>query len=122
MAIQVVATKSSCHFYSQQAIDAAVRASLGLDGMDRDVEVSTTPPKHSTSVSHEPYGVRVWTDADEWSVRQDCSIVRYRIDGEQDWKKVGDPILHIEVSPQRLWQDAYEDPVRSCEDGPTLSS
>lgn len=54
--VQVVATKSSLHFYDKAAVEAA----------------------HP--------GVNVWTDVDEWS----------------DWKKIGDPILHIEL---RRWAD-----------------
>ncbi|WVQ80730.1 hypothetical protein IAT38_002835 [Cryptococcus sp. DSM 104549] len=67
--VQVVATKASTHFYSQEDIDKSVRGSLGLeDDYEGDV------------------GVRVWTDEDEWA----------------DWKKVGEPILHIEL---RRWAD-----------------
>ncbi|GFZ43910.1 hypothetical protein JCM24511_01630, partial [Saitozyma sp. JCM 24511] len=68
ISLQVVGTPSSLHFYSQESVDASVRASLGLHTVEDDV------------------GVKVWVDADEWS----------------DWKKVGDPILHIEL---RRWAD-----------------
>ncbi|ODN82093.1 hypothetical protein L202_02407 [Cryptococcus amylolentus CBS 6039] len=67
--VQIVATKASTHFYSQNDIDSSVRKSLQLsDSATGDV------------------GYKVWTDTDEWS----------------DWRKVGDPILHIEL---RRWAD-----------------
>ncbi|WVW83934.1 hypothetical protein I302_105957 [Kwoniella bestiolae CBS 10118] len=71
IALQIVATKSSTHFCNQQTVDAAVKKSFGISESD---EVP------------EDFGVRVWTDEDEWS----------------DWKKVGEPILHIEL---RRWAD-----------------
>ncbi|OWZ45720.1 phosphopantothenoylcysteine decarboxylase [Cryptococcus neoformans c45] len=42
--------------------------------------------KLSDTQMQDDVGVRIWTDKDEWS----------------DWKKVGDPILHIEL---RRWTD-----------------
>ena len=69
MAIQVVATKASSHFYSQETIDAAVRASFGVNGVDKDVHMSMTPPEDFPNGPDQLYGVRVWTDDDEWSVR-----------------------------------------------------
>jgi phosphopantothenoylcysteine synthetase/decarboxylase len=49
-------------------------------------------------------GVRVWTDEDEWSVRfvLACSICPLNCCPKQSWKKIGDPILHIEL---RRWAD-----------------
>ncbi|KAK8864428.1 hypothetical protein IAR55_001676 [Kwoniella newhampshirensis] len=73
--VQVVTTRASSAFYTQDAIDQSVRQAL--DGSQR-VENGDS---HAEEV-----GVRVWTDEDEWS----------------DWKKVGDPILHIEL---RRWAD-----------------
>ncbi|KAK4684995.1 phosphopantothenoylcysteine decarboxylase, partial [Tremellales sp. Uapishka_1] len=66
IAVQVVATKASLHFYNQAEVDKAVRAACGAD--------------------EDTVGVQVWTDEDEWS----------------DWRKIGDPILHIEL---RRWAD-----------------
>lgn len=68
--VQVVATKASTYFYSQEDVDNSVRSALNL-------------PDGQTG---EHFGVRVWTDEDEWS----------------DWKQVGEPILHIEL---RRWAD-----------------
>ncbi|WWD17276.1 hypothetical protein CI109_101716 [Kwoniella shandongensis] len=70
-AVQVVATKASSHFYTQDVVDQAVRKAVSGDG---------------EGSSDDDMGVRVWTDEDEWS----------------DWKKIGDPILHIEL---RRWAD-----------------
>ena len=57
IAVQVVATASSSHFYSQESVDASVRAAQG----DRDFTMDGygTPDEA---------GVRVWRDVDEWSV------------------------------------------------------
>lgn len=52
--VQVVATKASTYFYSQEDVDNSVRSALNL-------------PDGQTG---EHFGVRVWTDEDEWSVRQ----------------------------------------------------
>ncbi|WWC89303.1 uncharacterized protein L201_004224 [Kwoniella dendrophila CBS 6074] len=71
IAVQVVSTKSSTHFCNQTNVDEAVKRSFSFNGTDQ-------IPKD--------FGVRVWTDEDEWS----------------DWKKVGEPILHIEL---RRWAD-----------------
>ncbi|WVR07056.1 hypothetical protein IAU60_004095 [Kwoniella sp. DSM 27419] len=69
--VQVVATESATHFCSQDSVDAAVRRAF-----------TTDDDKGYT----DEFGVRVWTDKDEWS----------------DWKNVGEPILHIEL---RRWAD-----------------
>lgn len=69
IAVQVVATEASLHFYSQEQVDQAVRKAV------------TTGSECPDDV-----GVKVWTDAEEWS----------------DWKTIGDPILHIEL---RRWAD-----------------
>ncbi|OCF40317.1 phosphopantothenoylcysteine decarboxylase [Kwoniella heveanensis CBS 569] len=71
IAVQVVSTKSSTHFCNQATVDASLRDAFGLN------DGSAVP---------DDFGVRVWTDEDEWS----------------DWKKVGEPILHIEL---RRWAD-----------------
>jgi phosphopantothenoylcysteine decarboxylase len=55
--VQVVATPASLHFYSQEAVDKAVRASLVGSGVDESQLVETGD-----------VGVKVWKDADEWSV------------------------------------------------------
>ena len=52
--VQVVATKASTYFYSQEDVDNSVRSALNL-------------PDEQLG---EHFGVRVWTDEDEWSVRQ----------------------------------------------------
>ncbi|WVQ99478.1 hypothetical protein IAU59_006613 [Kwoniella sp. CBS 9459] len=71
ISVQVVSTKSSTHFCNQPIVDAALRHAYGVN--------------NGTAVPDD-FGVRVWTDEDEWS----------------DWKKVGEPILHIEL---RRWAD-----------------
>jgi phosphopantothenoylcysteine decarboxylase len=55
--VQVVATTSSLHFYSQEKVDAAVMKALNLEGDERQSEGATGE-----------VGVKVWRDADEWSV------------------------------------------------------
>ncbi|ODO05448.1 hypothetical protein L198_02141 [Cryptococcus wingfieldii CBS 7118] len=70
IALQIVATKASTHFFSQTDIDSSICSSISV------------PPSDSSP----DIGVRVWTDEDEWA----------------DWKKVGEPILHIEL---RRWAD-----------------
>jgi hypothetical protein len=45
----------------------------------------------------------VWTDEDEWAVSAGVvqgqgSYVSLKARGTQDWRQIGDPILHIEVS------------------------
>ncbi|KAK1924224.1 flavoprotein [Papiliotrema laurentii] len=77
VAVQIVATKSSLHFYSQEQVDQAVQSAQVTAEADAEEEQTTR---------HEVRGVKVWTDADEWS----------------DWKQIGDPILHIEL---RRWAD-----------------
>jgi phosphopantothenoylcysteine decarboxylase len=69
--VQVVATKSSLHFFDAAALEA----------------------EHNGRV-------KVWTDADEWAVSPDSLPPSPRVDdrlGAQSWKKIGDPVLHIEV-------------------------
>lgn len=62
VAVQVVATKSSSHFYTQQQVDEAVRTALeppiGNVGQHGSMEID----------AEGVFGVKVWTDADEWSV------------------------------------------------------
>lgn len=57
--MQIVATNASTHFYSQETVDEAVKTALaGLE------------PSTSTANGHDrEIGVKVWRDADEWSVR-----------------------------------------------------
>lgn len=52
--VQVVATKASTYFYSQDDVDMSVRSALNL----------------SDGQTGEDFGMRVWTDEDEWFVRQ----------------------------------------------------
>lgn len=61
VAVQVVATKASSHFYSQESVDETVRAAI-------------KPLIASTGGMNEEYGVKVWTDADEWSVCQSAEL------------------------------------------------
>ena len=70
IALQIVATRSSLHFYSQESIDASIRMSpktlvqnghVKADGEAADV-------KAAEEIVDESVGVRVWTDADEWAV------------------------------------------------------
>ncbi|RSH77710.1 uncharacterized protein EHS24_003277 [Apiotrichum porosum] len=71
--LQVVATDASLHFHTQQQVDDAVKRAWNLG--------------ESTGPGTQPdFGVRVWTDKDEWA----------------DWGSIGDPILHIEL---RRWAD-----------------
>lgn len=83
--IQLVSTDASTHFYAASEIEEAARA--------------------------KGKSVKVWTDADEWSVRDitGCSNAPSILGtadkdtdipgaSRQSWKRVGDPILHIEVS------------------------
>jgi hypothetical protein len=45
------------------------------------------------------YGAEVWTDEDEWAVSDPGRTdIVYLTEGSQDWRTIGDPILHIEVS------------------------
>ena len=59
MAVQIVATKSSLHFYSQEQVDQAVQSAQVTAEADAEGEQTTR---------HEVRGVKVWTDPDEWSV------------------------------------------------------
>lgn len=65
IAIQVVATQASLHFYTQEAIDAAVPSFCSPSGRGE----AAVNGKMEVNVDEDNYGVRVWTDADEWSVR-----------------------------------------------------
>ena len=79
--IQLVCTDASRHFYTASGIEEAARA--------------------------KGKSAKVWTDADEWSVRDGCSKCCHpepadkdthpSLRTEQSWKRVRDPILHIEV-------------------------
>jgi hypothetical protein len=45
------------------------------------------------------HGAEVWTDEDEWAVSDPGRTdIVYLTEGSQDWRTIGDPILHIEVS------------------------
>ncbi|KAL1408696.1 hypothetical protein Q8F55_005509 [Vanrija albida] len=73
---------------------ASVKIPLIVEALKKDPNVdvqvvATRPSLHfydRAAVEASNPGVRVWTDEDEWS----------------DWKKIGDPILHIEL---RRWAD-----------------
>ncbi|CAO1638725.1 unnamed protein product [Sympodiomycopsis kandeliae] len=99
--VQVIATESSCHFYNRDQIaelgyEAASKSATGRKSADSTSPYTVSclaqenlsasrgapsPDSQSTlPLSH------VWTDSDEWT----------------SWKKVGDPILHIEL---RRWAD-----------------
>lgn len=86
--VQIVATPASTHFYTQAAVDAAVRSALeSSNDNNNDLHSRTNGLQIDTNDIKDPnVGVRVWQDADEWS----------------HWRKVGDPILHIEL---RRWAD-----------------
>lgn len=98
--MQVVATKASLHFYTQQEVDEAVAVNVDL----------------ASESSTEKEEVKIWTDADEWSVSpiQSFQIRRpvlgcrlpssslSQADSAQDWNTIGDPVLHIEL---RRWAD-----------------
>ncbi|WWC62173.1 uncharacterized protein I303_104766 [Kwoniella dejecticola CBS 10117] len=71
--LQIVSTNSATHFCNQAIVDEAVRKAYEGKGK-------------TSELLPDDLGVRVWTDEDEWS----------------DWKKVGEPILHIEL---RRWAD-----------------
>jgi hypothetical protein len=58
-----VGTPSSLHFYSQEAVDVAVRSSLGLQNKPAGQADVTVGDDVVDDV-----GVRVWVDAQEWSV------------------------------------------------------
>ena len=65
--MQVVATASSSHFYSQESVDASVRAVQG----DEDIAIDGCQNPGEN-------GVRVWRDVDEWSVsfaRVGCAVM-----------------------------------------------
>lgn len=64
-------------------MDEEVRAALKQD--TRGADAGTT-------------GVRIWVDDDEWSVGTACEGLGRLLLIKQDWKQLGDPILHIEVS------------------------
>ena len=102
--VQVVATTASSHFYSQEMVDAAVMNALESAGHE----------SRSQGVERD-LGVKVWRDADEWSVSYKTrSRALYKLT-KQDWKKIGDPILHIEVRPAL---SSAAPAHSSCEDGP----
>lgn len=73
---------------------ASVKIPLIVEALKKDPNVdvqvvATKPSLHfydRAAVEASNPGVRVWTDEDEWS----------------DWKKIGEPILHIEL---RRWAD-----------------
>ena len=61
-------------------------------------------------------GVKVWTDEDEWSVSSALTAHGRKLLMRKDWKKIGDPILHIEViqAAESLWRSILTD---SFDDG-----
>lgn len=70
--MQVVATTASLHFYKQVQVDEAVRAALKQNksnGVSRERHEAIQVDGEEDEV-----GVRVWKDADEWSVSQKCSL------------------------------------------------
>lgn len=87
--VQVIATRSSLHFYDKARVAALDEssastsvytvASLAQENLHASRE-ATAQKQDSLPRAH------LWTDEDEWST----------------WKKVGDPILHIEL---RRWAD-----------------
>lgn len=84
--VQIIATKSSLHFYDRKAI-------IGPEGHATPYTVGSLAQENlHASRERTPQDQRIlprahlWTDEDEWST----------------WTKVGDPILHIEL---RRWAD-----------------
>ncbi|RXK35027.1 hypothetical protein M231_07730 [Tremella mesenterica] len=85
--LQVVATNASLHFFNQDQIDKAVYTALyGAHPSSHSAGTDGGRWGSSGTYENDPRRVTVWTDTDEWS----------------DWRKVGDPILHIEL---RRWAD-----------------
>lgn len=97
--MQIVATQASLHFYDQAKVDAAVQAEAAgqVDSNDQSIMAVDGDVRPSSG----GVGVRVWKDEDEWSV---CSPLTSTLSSaeRQDWKQIGDPILHIEL---RRWAD-----------------
>jgi hypothetical protein len=61
-------------------VDASIRTALTTSSASDSMQAEEETPRIVNNDGEEDEaGVRVWTDAD-------------------DWKKIGDPILHIEVS------------------------
>jgi hypothetical protein len=75
IAMQVVATRSSLQFYSQGSIDASVLSALQADKHHPNPMPNGSLEGSNPNSLDDGNGVRVWTDADEWSVsRSDRSI------------------------------------------------
>ncbi|KDN53441.1 hypothetical protein K437DRAFT_292359 [Tilletiaria anomala UBC 951] len=83
--VQLLATKSSLHFFKREGLAA-------LGGMREDYQVKDLAAENQAAVRGTGEAltnlprVQLWTDEDEWD----------------QWSKVGDPILHIEL---RRWAD-----------------
>jgi phosphopantothenoylcysteine decarboxylase len=107
----VVATQASTHFYTQEAVDKAIEDAVASSSL------APAEQTLSNDGGAARLGVNVWTDKDEWSVRIVSSLPLFDLSRteyyaemvalsfcggatltKQDWRKVGDPILHIEVS------------------------
>lgn len=58
--IQIIATKASTHFYSQEDVDKSVQSALNLSDEEMQDDV----------------GVRIWTDEDEWSVSRPHNLTQ----------------------------------------------
>lgn len=76
--IQIIASKSSLHFYDANAINRQYSTT--------DYTLTALAKENAQQGGHVSSRAHVWTDADEWS----------------SWKQVGDSILHIEL---RRWAD-----------------
>lgn len=84
--VQVVATKPSLHFYDGDAIDTACEDKYTVKDLAQENADAASGGASSDRLPRSSPRAHLWRDEDEWS----------------DWKRVGDPILHIEL---RRWAD-----------------
>jgi len=87
VAVQVAATTSSLTFYTSEEVLSQARQARAQAPLEDRADDDADPTYNSTSrFGIVDVDVDVWTDAHEWGV----------------WRKIGDPILHIEL---RRWAD-----------------
>ncbi len=112
VSVQVAATASSLSFYTPDEVLSAARHAraeaqmMAHEGDEEEAEEQEQDTRKGR-FGIVDVDVDVWSDQDEWGVSgpfsawSDGRRLSWLISGRQAWKKVGDPILHIEVGHRR---------------------